>query len=592
MGLRLKLDKNALIPLLEELSRLLELKGESPFKSQAYANAARVLKHFQDDLADAIESRALLEEKGIGKSTFAKIYEWATSGRSSYYEEVKAAVPPGLLEMSRIRGLGTKKIRTLHESLGIETLVDLEYACIENRLLHLPGFGKKTQEKIQNGIAFHKKHQGYVHAHIARQIAEALLSQIHRVKGVKRASTVGALRRRNEVVKQIALIASSGAPETLKTAFQTFEGIAATQCQLTAQSGFDTLNGLTSEGIAVQLHIVPDDCYALLLHHFTGNTAYHAAFAAHAKHCGIKVSRYGLFLDDHPLPCPDEETLFSTLDLAPIPPELREGKNEIAEAAKHALPTLVRKQDIRGIFHVHSTYSDGAGSLSEMVEAASAAGYEYIGISDHSQSAFYANGLKPERIKKQHEEIDTLQQQFENILILKGIESDILPDGRLDYGDDILFSFDFVIASVHSHFNLSEKEMTHRIIRAMSHPAVTILGHPTGRLLLSREAYAVNMPDVIQAAAEYSVAIELNASPYRLDLDWRYCQFAKAAGVRLSLNPDAHKIESMTDLDVGIGIARKGWLSAHDLINTLPKAKIINYLKNSDHRKNQTLKSR
>lgn len=571
-------SKERLVEHLEEYAVLLELKGESPFKSRAYANAARVLDRLEYDIQEAVETRRLLKEEGIGKGTFETIAAWVTTGASPDYDALKTAIPAGLVEMLDIRGLGVKKIRLIHETLGITNLVDLEYACVENRLVDLPGFGRKTQEKIQQGIAFHKKHQGYLHAHTAQSIGEHLLSQLREMEVVQRASTVGGLRRRNEIVRRIDLIVSSASPEEVKAGFYTIDGIVESQCRSQIQSGFETLTCTMTDGVAVRIHLVADDRFSFLLHHFTGNEAYQQAFSSRAQQFGIKVSDYGLFLDDHLLPCPTEQDLFSTLDLDYIPPELREGRGEVDAAGRHALPQLVTEKDIRGIFHVHSTYSDGSASLAEMIAAAETAGYEYIGISDHSQSAIYANGLKAERVRKQHEEIDVLQKQFQQIQILKGIESDILPDGRLDYDEEILTSFDFVIASVHSNFNMSESEMTRRVVRAISHPSVTILGHPTGRLLLSREAYPLNLSAVIEAARAHNVIIELNASPYRLDLDWRYCIMAKKAGVRLSLNPDAHQIESMTALSAGIGIARKGWLSPDDVFNTLPKEEILTYL--------------
>ncbi len=572
-------DKSEIVSILEELGVLLELKGESPFKAKAHANAARVLEQFEGDLVEAVRSGVLLKEKGIGKSLFETITEWVNTGKSSYYDELKASIAPGLLEMLEIRGLGAKKIRQIHKTLGISNLVDLEYACVENRLVDLPGFGQKTQEKIQQRIAFHKRHQGFLHAHTAQSICEALLSQLEGIKAFKRVSAVGALRRRDEIVKGIELLASCLSPKRAIKALETIEGIDETTIQSKVQSGFETVECAMRDGIAVSIHLVPDDRYPFLLHHFTGNEAYQRAFSARAKQFGIKVSDYGLFLEDHVLPCTTEEDLFSTLDLDFIPPELREGRGEMSAAIHRELPELVAEKDIRGIFHVHSTYSDGSAPLSEMVAAAEAGGYEYIGISDHSQSAFYANGLKPDRVQKQHEEIEALQDQHEDIAILKGIESDILTDGSLDYDEETLASFDFVIASVHSGFNMTEVEMTERVIRAISHPLVTMLGHPTGRILLSREPYALDVPAVIRAAREFGVIIELNASPFRLDLDWRFCKMAKEAGVKLSLNPDAHQMDSMTELAAGVGVARKGWLSPNDLINTLSRDCILDYLK-------------
>ncbi|MFQ5949552.1 MAG: DNA polymerase/3'-5' exonuclease PolX [Nitrospiria bacterium] len=576
------MTKEHLIVLFEESAMLMELKGESPFRCQAYAKAARVLAQFEGDLHEAVRNRSLMDYKGIGKAIFEKISEAVTTGRLSVYEALKAETPPGLIEMLKIKGLGPRKLRTIYQALGVKDLIELEYACVENRLVGLPGFGKKTQEGIREGISYLKKVRGFIHCHTARLEGEKLLTQLRRIKGALRADFAGALRRRSEVVKEIDLIVSSEDPSDLVHRVHLLPEID-DEVEATEETGQKSEGRLfkfnTKSGILVNLYVVPDDQFPYLLHHYTGSRPYHEAISDRARAMRMKVSGYGLFLDDHIFPCRDERDVFSTLELDYIPPELRENDGEVEAAAQHRLPELVEEKDIRGIFHVHSHYSDGAASISKMVEAAAQLGHEYIGISDHSKSAFYANGLKEDRILKQHEEIDRIQKRFPRIRIFKGIESDILPNGALDYDDRILSSFDFVIASVHSRFNMSEKEMTRRIVRAMRHPSVTFLGHPTGRILLSREGYPLNIPEVIKAARRYGVVIEINASPYRLDLDWRYCKLAKEAGVRLSINPDAHGIEGISDTTFGVGIARKGWLSKEDIINTLPLCEIERYLK-------------
>ncbi len=568
------ISKERLIALFEEWVTLLELNGESPFKCRAYANAARVLAQLDGDLAEAVQSRSLLEFKGIGQAMFEKISEGVETGRLSLYEELRAATPPGLLEMLKIKGLGPKKVRTIYDQLGVKDIVELEYACIENRLVDLPGFGKKTQDRIREGITYQKKHKGLYHSHTARLEGERILAQILQKEEVIRASFAGSLRCRNEVVREIDLVVSSDSPLLLIDYARSLPEIENEVTRTENSAKF-----ILKKGMELNLYIVPDDRFPYMLHYYTGSKTYHEAISHRARNYGIKLSEYGLFLEDHILPCQDEREIFSTLELDYIEPELRENYGELEAAARHALPRLVEERDIRGVFHVHSTYSDGAAPISQMVEAAERLGLQYIGISDHSQSAFYANGLKEDQIKKQHEEIDRLQEILK-IRIFKGIEADILPDGNLDYEDRILASFDFVIASVHSSFNMSEKEMTSRVVRAMSHPATTFLGHPTGRILLSREGYPIHIPEVIEAARRYGVAIELNASPYRLDLDWRYCKMAKEAGVRLSIHPDAHGIHGLADTRMGVGVARKGWLSSGDLVNTLPLNEMEIYLKN------------
>lgn len=567
------ISKERLVELFEESATLLELNGESPFKCRAYANAARALARWEGDLHDAVKTGSLLECQGIGKAMFEKITEGMETGRLSFYEELKSATPPGLLDMLRIKGLGPKKIRMIYDRLGIKDIVELEYACIENRLVDLPGFGKKTQDKIKEGIAYQKKHQGFYHCHTARLEGEKILAQVLQREEAIRASLVGSVRCRNEVVRDIDLIVSSNFPSVLLDYVGSLPWVEKEVLRAESSAKF-----ILKKGMTLDFYVVPDDRFPYMLHYYTGSKGYHDAISDRARRYGIRLSEYGLFLEDHILPCQDERDVFSTLELDYIEPELRENGGEIEAAAERALPRLVEEKDIRGIFHVHTTYSDGAAPISQMVEEAERLGFQYIGISDHSQSAFYANGLKEDQIKKQHEEIDRLQALLK-IRIFKGIEADILPDGTLDYDDRILASFDFVIASVHSNFNMSGKEMTHRIIRAMSHPATTFLGHPTGRILLSREGYPVHIPEVIDAARRYGVAIELNASPYRLDLDWRYCKMAKEAGVRLSVHPDAHGINGLADTRLGVGLARKGWLSPSDLVNTLSLNEMEIYLK-------------
>ncbi|HLG21922.1 MAG TPA: DNA polymerase/3'-5' exonuclease PolX [Candidatus Manganitrophaceae bacterium] len=573
------MNKEEIIRILEESAVLLELKGESPFKCQAYINAARALALFENDLTEGVRSRSLLERQGIGKAMFEKISEWVTTGRLNSYEELKRSTPSGLLEMLKIKGLGPKKVRMIYEKLGISDLGELDYACVENRLIDLPGFGEKTQDKIREGISFYKRQQNWRHCHVASREGAALLGKLREKKGVIRASLAGSLRRRNEVVQDIDVVVSCHDAAALIQHIHSFQEI-----ERVMETNQHKTRLLLKSGIAADIYVTSDDLFPYLLHYYTGGKAYLEALSERARRFGIKISEYGLFLDDHILPCQDEREIFSTLEMEYIEPELRENRGEIEAASRRALPTLVEEKDLKGVFHVHSAYSDGSASLAEMVEATERLGYQYIGISDHSESAFYANGLKEDRIKKQHEEIDALRERFKKIHIFKGIEADILPDGRLDYNDRILSSFDFVIASVHSKFNMSEEEMTERVTRAMRHPAVTFLGHPTGRLLLSRSGYPLSIPKVIETARRRDVILEINASPYRLDLDWRYCKLAKEAGVRFSVNPDAHQVEGLSDTSFGVGIARKGWLSPGDLINTLPVSEIQSYLKKKKNR--------
>lgn len=555
--------KQEVSEILDEIGTLLELKGENPFKSRAYANASRTIAALEMDLGEAVRSGALKEVKGIGAALFEKIGELVTTGKLAYYEELKAAVPAGLLEMLRIPGLGPKRARLIHEQLGISTIGELEYACNENRLLKLEGFGPRMQEKILQGIQYVRRQKGLFHYPVAAGEAERLYDALKAHKAVKRIAVAGSLRRRKEVVKDIDLLVSSERSGPVMEAFTAHPEVDEVVAKGETKSSVRLKSGINAD-----LRVVSDAEFPYALHHFTGSKEHNIAMRGRAQRLGFKMNEYGLFQGEKPVPCRNEEEIFSKLGLDFIPPELREDMGEIAAAESKNLPKLVEEKDIRGIFHNHTVYSDGNATLEEMVGAARAAGYEYIGISDHSRSAQYAHGLEVERVYEQQKAIDALQKKHKDITIFKGTECDILPDGTLDYPDDVLASFDFVVASIHSKFKMTEAEMTKRIVRAIKNPYVTILGHPTGRLLLTREAYPVDMRAIIKAASDHGVAIELNANPMRLDLDWRLGPTAVELGVPVSINPDAHSVEGIRDVRYGVGIARKGWLTREAVFNT------------------------
>ena len=559
------MTKQEVSEILDEIGTLLELKGENPFKSRAYANASRTIAALDMDLGEAVRSGALKEVKGIGVALFEKITELVTTGRLAYYDELKASVPAGLIEMIRIPGLGPKRAKAIFDQLGVSTLGELEYACNENRLLKLPGFGPKMQEKILQGIQYVRKQKGRFHYPVAAREAELLYKVLKAHKSVQRIAVAGSLRRKKEVVKDIDLLVSAERSGPVMEAFTTLPVVEEVIAKGETKSSVRLKSGINAD-----LRVVTDAEFPYALHHFTGSKEHNVAMRGRAQRLGFKMNEYGLFHGEKRIPCKNEEEIFAKLGLAYIPPELREDMGEIAAAESKNLPKLVEAGDIKGIFHNHTVYSDGNATLEAMVEAARAAGYEYIGISDHSRSAHYANGLEVERVHKQQKEIDALQKKCKDITIFKGIECDILPDGSLDYPDDVLASFDFVIVSVHSKFNMTETDMTKRILKAIRNPYVTILGHPTGRLLLTREAYPVDMRKIIHAAADCDVVMELNANPMRLDLDWRLCPFAIEKGVPVSINPDAHSVEGINDVPYGVGIARKGWLTRESVFNTKP----------------------
>ena len=564
------------IRILEEIGVLLELKGESPFKSLAYTNAARRLETLDEDLEELVRRGDLKSVKGIGDALNRKITELVTTGRLEYYETLRASVQPGHLEMLRIPGLGPRKIRALHEQLDISTLGELEYACLENRLVELPGFGARTQQKILTGIEYLKRYRERRLCSEALEAAEPLLAKLRGRAGVVAASLAGSLRRGNETVKDIDLVAASDDPEALSQWFTSLP-----DAESVIARGSRKVSVFLKAGINADLRIATPREYPFALHHFTGSKEHNVAMRGRAKQLGIKMNEYGLFRDEALLPCRSEEDVFAALGLAWVPPELRENTGEIEAAETGVMPALVQMKDIRGIFHIHTTASDGSSTLEAVVEAAKKMGLEYIGITDHSESAFYAGGLTPEDVRAQHRAIDALNRKDPAFRIFKGIEADILPDGRLDYDDATLASFDFVIAAVHSHFGMNEDEMTERIIRALANRRTTILAHPTGRLLLAREPYALDLERVIDAAAEHGKVIELNANPHRLDLDWRHCKYAKRQGVRIAVNPDAHHTDGLADMKYGLNIARKGWLEARDIVNSMGLEEMTAFLARS-----------
>lgn len=561
------MEKEKVVEVLREIALLLQLKGENPFKVRAYEKGARVIELLEEDLDLLVKEKRLQEIDGIGKALKEKIEELVTTGRLLYYEELRKEFPDTLFELFKVPGLGPKKIQLLYNKLGITSLGELEYACLENRLLSLPGFGEKTQQNILKGISYLKRYRSMYLFSEAWAVANDMLEQIKKLPGVGQAHVAGSLRRRKELVKDIDILAESSSPEALMDWFTSQEEVDEVIAKGDTKSSIRLKNGM-----AVDIRVVSSQQYPYALHHFTGSKEHNTALRHIARSRGIKMNEYGMFKGEEGIliPCKSEAEIFNALGMDYIPPELRENYGEIEAALNGSLPELVRAEDIKGIFHVHTNYSDGRTSLQEIAEAAMALGYSYIGIADHSQSAFYANGLTAEDIIRQHQEIDELNRRYEGrFKILKGIESDILPDGSLDYPDEILASFDFVIASIHSRFSMDRDAMTERIIKAIENPYTTILGHPTGRLLLSREGYSVDMDAILEQAAKHGVCVEINSNPHRLDLDWRWCRKAKELGIPLVISPDAHDIAGLYDVYYGLGIARKGWLTRDDIINCL-----------------------
>jgi len=560
------MDKHKVADILNEIALYLELKGENPFKVRAYENGARIIQTLDEDLEVLVREKRLGTIKGIGKALEDKITELITTGNLEYYQKLKDEFPSSLFELFKIPGLGAKKIRVLYEMLGIETIGELEYACKENRLIDLPGFGEKTQENILKGISLIHTASGRYLLHEAESMALDVFNGLHECPQVQSLSIAGSLRRKKEVIKDIDILAASEEAEKVMDFLVSLPNVA----DIIGMGSTKTSVRLYG-GITVDLRVVGPDQYPYALHHFTGSKEHNTKMRHIAKSLGLKMNEYGMFREEDGciVPCSDETDIFHVLGMAYIPPEMREDMGEIEAALENRLPKLVESNDLKGIFHVHTSYSDGTNSIKELAEEVRRHGYQYIGISDHSRSAYYARGLSIDDVKRQHEEIDALNKLYEDFHIFKGIESDILPDGSLDYPDKLLERFDFVIISVHSQFRMNREDMTKRILKAMDHPAATILGHPTGRLLLSRDAYDVDMERILEKAAEKEMVLEINADPHRLDLDWRWIIKAKGMGIRLMINPDAHNLDTILCIEYGLAMARKGWCEKNDILNCL-----------------------
>ncbi len=567
------MNKGQVLERLEEMAVLLELNDANPFKIRAYQNAIRTLETAAQDMAFLLESGELEKLKGIGKGLSQQIRVWAIGDPDPDYETLKAETPPGLLDMLQIPGLGPKKVSAIYAQLGIASLGELEYACHENRLVTMKGFGAKTQANILKGLEFLKTRQGLFLYPFAQEKASVVLNWLKQAPQLKHCALAGSLRRSKEVVKDIDLV---GACDESEREAIMAHFLALPQLEAIIGQGLTKASIRLTSGLNVDFRLVSEAEYPFLLLHMTGSKEHNTALRARAKEQGLKLNEYGLFRGEESLACESEAAIFTALGLPWIPPELRENSGEIVAGADFS--DLIQVQDLKGVFHAHTTWSDGADSLEAMVKACQQRGYRYLGISEHSQSAVYAHGLEVERVRAQWQEIDALNARLEGFKVFKGIEVDILPDGSLDYPDELLAGFDFVIASVHSRFKMTESEMTERILKAIHHPLVTMIGHLTGRILLAREGYPVNVPAILEACAQTGTVMELNAHPSRLDLDWRYGALARQLGVQLAISPDAHSCEGLDVVAYGVGVARKGGWTRSAVLNTLSLSEISAWL--------------
>jgi DNA polymerase (family 10) len=573
------MTKEQIVTVLETIATLLELEEENPFKIRAYTNAAHSIETWGGNLREMAEENRLEEIPGVGKAIAGKITEFVLTGSSKFYDELLAKFPPGILELFSLPGLGAKKIKALYETLEVGSLADLTQACAQGRVAELPGFGKTTQDKLALTIANRAKHVGSFQLGAVAAEAEQLQDDLRQHPAAAGVSIAGSYRRRKEIVRDLDFIVATKAPEEITEFFAghpLVEGVIA--------RGTTKTSVRLRSGIQADLRVVSASEYPFALGYFTGSKEHNIALRNRALQRGWTLNEYRLAPTEtvprknrpaNTIPeVRDETQLYRALDLDFVPPELRENCGEIEAAAEGRLPRLLEPENLRGTFHCHTTASDGRNSLEEMATAAQELGLQYLGIADHSRSSTQAGGLDRARLRAQVAAIRQLNKSFESFRLFAGVECDILRDGSLDFDDDTLGELDYVVASVHSAFQLPEAEMTKRIIRAIGNPYVTFLAHPTGRLLLKRDAYAVDIPAIIEAAAGTDTWIEINAAPKRLDLDWRWWPLAKEKGVKCVINPDAHGVEKLPELWFGVGVARKGWLTKSDVMNCLPLGKI------------------
>lgn len=564
---RPSMTRDVLIETLEKIAQLLELKGENAFKIRAYRQGAKAVAAYAGDIVAKARANELTGIPGLGETLRQKLHELASTGKLEFYDKLRAEFPDTIFELFEVPGLGPKKIAALYRELKVGNLAELKAACESGAAAQLPGFGAKTVAKILEGLAYREQHSGVYRAADVAAEAEQVLEWLKSHPAVGRAEAAGSYRRGKEIVRDLDFVVSSRHGEAVLADFVR-QPFAAT---VLAQGATKASIRLPS-GCQCDVRAVSAAEYPFALAYFTGSKEHNVALRSRALKCGWSLNEYRL--EGCPEEIVDEVSLYQALGLDYIPPELREDRGEIAAAEAGTLPRLIELHQLRGTFHNHTTASDGHATLEEMAAAAQELGLQYLGIADHSQASFQANGLNAARLQAQVQAIRELNTTFEGFRLFAGTEVDILRDGSLDFPDEVLASLDYVVASVHNAFTLSEAEMTKRIIKAVENPYVTMLGHITGRLLLKREPYAVNIPAVIDACAATGTIIELNANPWRLDLDWQWWPLAKEKGVRCAINPDAHRVEHLQYLWYGIRSARKGWLTPSDVINTLPLGKI------------------
>ncbi|HHT9125244.1 MAG TPA: DNA polymerase/3'-5' exonuclease PolX [Candidatus Brocadiia bacterium] len=562
--------KNAEIAsMFERIADVMELKGENPFRISSYRKAARVIGDLTEDIAEIAKDEKLTDIPGIGTGTAEKIIEYLNTGKMTKYEEVMKGISEETVAMLRISGLGPKTVSMLNKELGIVGVADLEKAISQGKLVGLPGIGEKKIENIVKGIALFKTSQQRISLGTALPVVKRIVSVMEKAPGVKAIQAAGSLRRMRETIGDIDILVSGSDGKKIINAFVSMPGV-----NEILASGDTKGSVRIEEGLQVDLRVVEEEAYGSALQYFTGSKAHNIHLRELAKKKGLKISEYGIFKGEKKIGGKKEDDIYKTLGMDWVPPELREDRGEVEAAQAGELPKLIELKDIKGDLHVHSNWSDGHSTFKEIAEHAKKRGYSYVVVSDHTKTLKIANGLTEERLLKEIDEIDKLNKTLSGITLLRATEVDILSDGSLDMSDKVLSRLDIVVASVHSGFKQPKEKITKRILRAVENPYVTIIGHPTGRVITSREGYDVDLERVMDACAKTGTAMELNAYYDRLDLNDINCKMAKEAGVRIAISTDTHHIEQLWMMELGIGTARRGWLETRDVINSWPLEKL------------------
>lgn len=569
------MENRQIADVFEEIADILDIKGENPFRIRSYRTAARAIGDYPRNIAAMVKAGEDVQKiPGIGKSISEKIVEIVETGALAFLGELRATLPKGLTDLLRIEGLGPKRVKLFSDELGIDTVDKLEAAAKEGKLHGLFRMGEKTEENLLGAIARYRTGQGRFKLSVALEYAESITKYLQKAKGVAAIEPAGSLRRRRETVGDLDILAICGRGSDIMDLFVKYDGIEEVLAHGTTKS-----SARLSCGLQVDVRVLEKESFGAALQYFTGSKEHNIALRTRAVERKLKLSEYGVFRGRKRIAGRSEKEVYGAFNLPVIPPELRENQGEIEAAEKGKLPNLIELRDIRGDLQMHTTATDGKESVRDMALKAKELGYEYIAITDHSKAVKIAGGLDEKGLSMHLKKIEKTQEGLEGIRVLKGVEVDILPDGSLDLDDSVLAACDVVIASVHYRFNMSEKEMTRRIIKAIGNPHVHILGHPTGRLILERAPYEVDIEEIIRAAKDLGVILEINAYPDRLDLRDTHARQAKESGVKLVINTDAHSTGQLELMRYGVFTARRAWCEPKDVVNTYPLQKLLKALR-------------